>query len=63
MTRRSRTVGRGTRIRVTDVLSRLAQGASETEMLEHYPHLAAEDIRTCLAYAAAQTDHAIVVAS
>ena len=54
---------RGTRMRVGDVLSMLAAGASEAEILEDYPYLAAEDIRACLAYAAAQTDHAIVTAS
>lgn len=54
---------RGTRMRVTDVLSLLAAGASESEILEDYPYLAAEDIRACLQYAAVQADHAIVVAS
>jgi uncharacterized protein (DUF433 family) len=58
-----RPVVRGTRVRVTDVLSLLAQGATEAEILEDYPYLVAEDIRACLAYAAAQTDHAIVVTS
>ena len=54
---------RGTRMRVTDVLSLLAAGAQEAEILEDYPYLSAEDIRACLAYAAAQTDHAVVFAS
>ena len=54
---------RGTRMRVSDVLSLLAAGADEAEILEDYPYLNAEDIRACLAYAAAQADHAIVVAS
>ncbi|WP_163543433.1 DUF433 domain-containing protein [Occultella kanbiaonis] len=54
---------RGTRMRVTDVLSLLAAGASETEILVDYPYLTAEDIRACLEYAAAQADHAIVIAS
>jgi len=54
---------RGTRMRVADVLSLLAEGADEAEILKDYPYLAAEDIRACLAYAAAQADHAIVVAS
>lgn len=44
---------RGTRMRVTDVLSLLAAGATEAEILEDYPYLASEDIRACLAYAAA----------
>ncbi len=50
-------------MRIADVLSLLAEGADEAEILEDYPYLAAEDIRACLAYAAAQADHAIVVAS
>lgn len=54
---------RGTRMRVSDVLSLLAAGADEAEILEDYPYLSPEDIRACLAYAAAQADHAIVVAS
>lgn len=54
---------RGTRMRVADVLSLLAAGASEEEILADYPYLKSEDIRTCLAYAAAQADHAVVIAS
>ena len=54
---------RGTRMRVADVLSLLASGASEAEILEDYPYLSADDIRACLAYAAAQADHAVVIAS
>lgn len=54
---------RGTRMRVSDVLSLLAAGADEAEILEDYQYLTSEDIRACLVYAAAQADHAIVVAS
>lgn len=54
---------RGTRVRVTDVLSLLAAGATESEILEDYPYLTADDIRACLAYAAAQADHPILLAS
>ncbi|RFA10485.1 hypothetical protein B7R54_15700 [Subtercola boreus] len=54
---------RGTRVRVTDVLSLLASGATEVEILEDYPYLEADDIRACLEYAAAQADHAILLAS
>jgi uncharacterized protein (DUF433 family) len=54
---------RGTRMRVTDVLSLLAAGADEAEILHDYPYLTSEDIKACLAYAAAQADHAIVIAS
>jgi uncharacterized protein (DUF433 family) len=58
-----RPVVRGTRMRVADVLSLLASGASEAEILEDYPYLTADDVRACLAYAAAQADHAVVIAS
>ena len=52
---------RGMRIRVADVLSLLAAGASEAEILEDYPYLEPDDIKACLQYAAAQADHAVVV--
>ena len=58
-----RPVVRGTRMRVTDVLSLLASGASEEEILDDYPYLERLDIRACLAYAAAQSDHTILTAS
>lgn len=54
---------RGTRVRVADVLSLLAAGAIEEGILDDCPYLNAEDIRACLAYAAAQADHAVVIAS
>lgn len=54
---------RGTRMRVADVLALLAAGASEAEILEDYPYLVTEDIRACLEYAAAQANHAVVLAS
>ena len=43
---------RGTRIAVGDVLSYLASGMSETEIIADFPQLAFEDIRACLAFAA-----------
>jgi uncharacterized protein (DUF433 family) len=43
---------RGTRITVGDVLSYLASGMSEEEILEDFPSLTREDIRACLSYAA-----------
>jgi uncharacterized protein (DUF433 family) len=54
---------RGTRMRVADVLSLLAAGATEDEILADYPYLAADDIKACLAYAAIQADHPVVIAS
>lgn len=47
-------------MRVTDVLSLLASGADETEILEDYPYLTSEDVKACLAYPAASADHAII---
>ncbi len=54
---------RGTRVRVADVLSLLANGASQAEILEDYPSLIVEDIKACLEYAAAQADHTVLIAS
>lgn len=51
---------RGTRVRVSDVLSMLASGASEAEILADYPYLEPDDIKACLEYAAAQADHAVL---
>lgn len=45
-------VVRGTRITVGDVLSYLASGMREDEILADFPQLTAEDIRACLAFAA-----------
>ena len=51
------------RIRVKDVLDLLAAGVSEVEILADYPYLEREDIRACLAYAAAEADHPVLVAA
>jgi uncharacterized protein (DUF433 family) len=51
---------RGMRIRVRDVLEMLAGGATQEEILQDFPDLEAEDIRACLAYAAAQIDHPVL---
>ena len=44
---------RGMRITVFDVLSYLAAGMTNQEILDDFPYLTAEDIRACLAYAIA----------
>lgn len=43
---------RGTRITVGDVLSYLASGMTEDEILADFPQLTREDLRACLAFAA-----------
>lgn len=45
---------KGTRITVYDVLEYLAGGMSESEILAEFRDLKAEDIRACLAFAAAR---------
>jgi len=54
---------RGMRIRVTDVLDMLAAGTSEAEILSDFPYLEAEDLRACLAFAAREADHPVLVAA
>ncbi|HIJ38433.1 MAG TPA: DUF433 domain-containing protein [Rhodospirillaceae bacterium] len=54
---------RGMRIRVKDVLDLLAAGESEEAILADYPYLQIEDIRACLAFAAAEIDHPVVQAA
>lgn len=45
---------RNMRITVRDVLEYLAGGMTVEELLADFPELTAEDVRACLAYAAAQ---------
>jgi uncharacterized protein (DUF433 family) len=52
---------RGTRITVELILRKLAEGATELELLEDYPHLTTEDIRAAVAYGAATVAHEEVV--
>jgi uncharacterized protein (DUF433 family) len=54
---------RGMRIRVKDILDLLAAGVSEAEILVDFPYLEGEDIRACLALAAAEADHPVLVAA
>ena len=53
----------GTRVRVSDVLGMLADGATAAEIVEDYPYLSYDDIAACLEFAAAQSDHSILIAS
>lgn len=50
----------GTRIPVSVVLDNLAVGLSYAEILASYPSLTEEDIRACLAYAAALANERLV---
>jgi uncharacterized protein (DUF433 family) len=43
---------KGTRITVGDVLSYLASGMSEQQILADFPQLTQDDVRACLAFAA-----------
>ncbi|MBI2940442.1 MAG: DUF433 domain-containing protein [Chloroflexi bacterium] len=45
---------KGTRIIVYDVLEYLAGGMSEDQILADFPDLTSDDIRACLAFAAAR---------
>lgn len=44
---------KGTRLSVEFVVDLLAEGWSESDILQNYPGLTREDIRACLAYASA----------
>jgi len=43
---------RGLRITVYDVLSWLAEGMTQTEIIEDFPELNEKDIKACLSFAA-----------
>ena len=45
---------KGTRVTVYDVLEYLAGGMTEAQILADFPDLTVEDIRACLAFAAAR---------
>jgi uncharacterized protein (DUF433 family) len=45
---------------VTDILASLAGGLTPEEILRDFPYLESDDIKAALAYAARQTDHAML---
>jgi uncharacterized protein (DUF433 family) len=49
------------RISVSDILSYLASGMSESEIQADFPELTREDIRACLAFAAEREEHLMAV--
>jgi uncharacterized protein (DUF433 family) len=52
---------RGMRITVYDVLSYLAAGMTQQEILDDFPYLTKEDIFACLSYAADREHQQMVV--
>ncbi|MCB1590184.1 MAG: DUF433 domain-containing protein [Xanthomonadales bacterium] len=54
---------RDLRISVADVLGWLALGHGEAQILADYPELTSDDIRACLAYAAAREAHELRLGS
>ncbi len=53
-TRNGKPCIKGTRVTVYDILEYLAGGMTEDEILADFPELTLEDIRACLAFAAAR---------
>jgi len=51
----------GTRISVYDVLSWLASGMSQEQIIKDYPELTNDDVKSCLAFAA-DREHKLRVA-
>jgi len=51
------------RIRVSDVLSLLANGLSNEEILDEMPDLESEDIKACLVFAASKLNHPVIKAA
>ena len=54
---------RAMRIRVMDVLDLLANGLSQSQVLEELPDLEPEDIQACLQYASRKLNHPVLVAA
>ena len=52
---------RGMRITVGDILSNLAGGMTQEEILEDYPYLTILDIQACFAYAADREQNTRVI--
>jgi uncharacterized protein (DUF433 family) len=54
---------RGHRLRVSDVLDMLADGATTDEIIADYDFLEPDDIRACLQYASRQIDHVVLTSA
>jgi uncharacterized protein (DUF433 family) len=53
---------RNLRISVYDILDMMAEGQSESEIIEDFPELEAADIRACLAFAASREHNLYILA-
>jgi uncharacterized protein (DUF433 family) len=54
---------KGTRMRVSDLLQMMADGATQAEISEDFPYITAEDIAAALAFAAKASDHRVIRAA
>lgn len=54
---------RGLRVRVSDILNLLAEGATFEEIIADYPSLVEQDIKAALTYAALESDHRVLIAA
>lgn len=61
--RNGRPCVRDVRISVGDVLGWLAEGQTTAQIVADYPELTPDDIRACLAYAAARESHEVRLAA
>jgi uncharacterized protein (DUF433 family) len=53
-------VVKGTRVPVELIVNKLAGGRTIEQLLKSYPHLSADDIYACLAYAAESVQNVVV---
>ena len=54
---------KGTRVRVSDIVDMIAEGATADEIVADYPYLSAEDVAAALKYAALAVDHRVMHAA
>jgi uncharacterized protein (DUF433 family) len=54
---------RGTRVRVSDILAMMAEGASRVQILSDFDYLTDADLSAALAYAAQASDHRVIRAA
>ena len=54
---------KGTRMRVSDIVGMMANGATPAEIVADFPYVSEDDIAAALAYAARATDHRVIQAA